>query len=216
MRSEGHVGPGNFPDNSDQILRVGNTGEQIVAALQGKFQEHMLRGNLFCYASAAAGVTLNVAGNNQPTIWNPADSGRVFIPVRAYVGYVSGTNVAGHLAWAFQNRVGGNIGTAAPISVFTDITPQPLLLGAGGVPKTRFATTVTFTAAPTYLRPFGVNTAAMAAATAVAPFPMIDDFDGMMGVMPGSALQLCANAAIAMVASVAIIGIEIPLPTQAK
>lgn len=104
-------------------------------------------------------------------------------------------------------------GTAAPLSVFTDITPVNCLLsGSGRKNKVRFATTCTFTAAPTYLRPVGISTAALAATTAVAPFSMTFDEDGGLVAAPGTALQLCGNAAIAMVASVAITGLEIPLP----
>jgi hypothetical protein len=177
-----------------------------------KWFELAARGRIFVYPTAAAGVTFAVAGNNLPTLWNPSGSNTMFIPLRVVLGYVSATNVAGHLAWAFQSNVGSAIGTAAPISVFTAITPVNGLIGGGRQPKVRFASTVTFTTAPTYLRPVGLSTAALAATTAVPPFPMSFDEDGSLILMPGNALQLCGNAAIAMVASVAIIGAEISLP----
>lgn len=212
MLLEGHVGPGVYGDSEDHILRLGVQGDLIVSELNGKYYEHLHRGNVFIYSSAAAGVTFAALGSNLPTIWNPADSGKLFVPIKVTIGYVSTTNAAGHLCWGFQNRVGSNIGTAAPISLFTDIAPVNALVGSGKASRMRFATTVTFTVAPTYLRNVGISTAAMTATTAVAPFKMDFEEDGTIGLMPGGALQLGANAAVAMVASVSIVGIELPLP----
>jgi len=173
----------------------------------------MLRGKLLIFSSAAAGLAIGVAGNNNPTIWNPAGSGRLFVPIRTLLGYVSTTQVAGHYAWAYQTDVGSAIATGAPITAFTKLPPVNALIGARNQKSPIvFATAVTFGAAPTYLRPTGLSNAAMAAATAIAPFTQILDEDGTLGLLPGCALQLCANAAVAAVQAVAIIGIDLPAP----
>lgn len=216
MLLQAQTGPAIFGDNEEHVLRIGLQGDLITSQLNGSYFEHLSRGNVFIYSSAAAGVTFAAHGNNLPTIWNPSDSGKLFVPIKVLVGYVSTTNAAGHLSWGFQERVGGNIGTAAPISIFTDISPKNALIGSGKQSRMRFATTVTFTAAPTYLRNVGISTAAMVATTVAAPFTMAFEEDGTLGLMPGSALQLGANGAIAMVAAVAIVGIEISLPQQSS
>lgn len=206
------VGLPKLADDGQPSLRSGWFADLIVSELNPKWFEWAARGYLYHYSSAAAGVTLAVAGNNLPTIWNPMGSGKLFVPLRVLLGYVSATNVAGHLSWAKQANVGSQLGTAAPFSVFTDIAAENAILGGGKKSAVRFSTTQTWTAAPTYFRPCGLSTAAMAAATAVAPFPMVFDEDGSIIVQPGNAIQLCANAAIAMVAAVSILGLELPLP----
>lgn len=208
------VGVPKCADDAEPRQRGGWFGDTIISQLMPRYFENAARGSLFIFASAAAGVTLAAPGNNLPTIWNTAGSNKLVIPVRVILGYVSATHAAGHLAWAYQNNTGANIGTASPFSVFTDIAPQNCLIGgaaqrANGI---RFSTTQTFTAPPTYLRPAGLNTAALVATTAVAPWPMTFDEDGTLVVTPGNAIQLCANAAIAMVASVAIVALVISIP----
>ena len=208
-----HVGPVKASDGINIPRRAGWFGDQMVSDLNPKWFEWVTRGFGFIYASAAAGVTFAVAGNNLPTFWNPAGSGVLFVPLRVYLGYVSATMVAGHVAWASLLNAGSQIGTGAPVVSLTDITPTNALIGVGRARRVRFATTISFTAAPTYLRPAGqVNTLAGTAAAVVAPFPMVWDEDSGLVLAPGNALQLCANAAIAMVASVAVLGLEIPLP----
>lgn len=206
------VGMSKNADDGETRLRSSWYADLMVSELNPKWFEWAARGFLFIYPTAAAGVTFAVAGNNLPTIWNPNGSNKLFVPLRVILGYVSGTHAAGHVAWASQNNVGSAIGTAAPLSVFTDITPVNGIIGLGKKSAMRFASTCTFTTAPTYLRPAGLSTAAMVATSTVAPFPMTTDEDGSIILAPGAALQLCASAAIVMVASVAIIGLELPIP----
>lgn len=209
------VGQSKWADGANPTyLRSGNLGDQIVTELNPKWYEHALRGNVFSYSSAATGITFAAnPATNQPTIWNPAGSNKLFIPVRVVLGYVSGTHSAGFLQWSFQNNVGTSLATAAPFSVFTQIAGVNAVVG-GSAPASamKFATTLTYTAAPTYLRPVGLSTAALTAATAVQPFPMSWDEDGSIILAPGSSLTLTANAAIVMVAAVTIIGLELPFP----
>lgn len=207
-----HVGPAKAADGLDIRQRAGWNADTIMSELNPKWFEWMVRGFLFWYPSAAAGVALAAAGNNQPTIWNPAGSGVLFVPLRVILGYVSTTHAAGHAAWATQQNMGSALGTAAPFSIFTNIVPTNALLGSGKTSKVRFSTTQTWSAAPTYLRPTGPSFAALAAATAVDVAPKWWDEDGGFGVAPGSAIQLCANAAVAGIYASAILGLEFPLP----
>lgn len=206
------VGMPKAGDDAEIPFRSGWFGDLIKSDLMPRFFENVARGCAFMYPSAAAGVALAAAGNNQPTIWNPAGSGVLFVPLRVILGYVSTTHAAGHVAWAFQSNVGAALGTAAPMSVFTDIAPINCLIGGGRKSKVRFATTVTFTAAPTYLRPAGPSFLAATAAAVVDINDKKFDEDGALVLPPGNALQLCANGAVAGVYASCIIGLELPLP----
>lgn len=207
-----HVGQAKASDGLDIRARAGWWGDQIKSDLNPKWFEWCARGFLFYYPTAAGGVALAAPGNNQPTIWNPAGSGVMVVPLRVIPGYVGTTHAVGHMAWARQANVGSQLGTAAPFSVFTDITPSNGLIGAGRVSKVRFSTTQTWTAAPTYLRPCGPNFLAATAAAVVDIGPKVFDEDGSLIVLPGNAIQLCANGAVAAVYASCIIALELPLP----
>ena len=168
----------------------------------------------FVYSTAATGVTLAALGTSTaPFLWNPADSGYNLVLTKCVLGYVSATNVAGHVNYGFQSNLGSAPGTGAPVVSLTQVAGRNLKIGSSVASVMRFApATVSLTAACTYLCPFGVSTAAMVATTVAAPFTMVDDIDGRIIVMPGSAISIGANASIAVVASVAFYGFEIPIP----
>lgn len=214
----GRVGVSRFPDGADADLQLGYNAEGIVTELHGKYYQNTLRGNSYMYSSAAAGVTLAALGNNLPTLWNPSGSGKNLVLNKVLIGWVSTTWAVGNIVYGYQTNVGSAIGTGAPISVFTAITPVNLNISGAGSPQAsvmRFATTVTFTTAPTFLATAGINSAALAAATAASNFIMMDDLDGRIVIGPGAALQVAANGAVAGVCIVSIYGTEIPIPTVA-
>ena len=167
----------------------------------------------FIYSTAAAGVTLAGLGTTTaPFLWNPANSNTLLVLTKVVLGYVSGTNVAGHVVYGYQNNMGSAPGTGAPVVSLTQVAGVNTKIGSSVASVMRFApATVTLTAACTYLCPMVVSTAAMIATTVAAPFRMIDDIDGRIIVMPGSAFTVAANASIAVVASVAIYGFEVPV-----
>lgn len=214
MRIEGRVGVGAFGDDSEVPPRLGNTGEQLTAHLNPKYYEQTVRGNAFVYAVPAAGAILNVLGTTSaPFLWNPAGSGKNLVITKVVAGLVAtGTTAAGHIVYGFQNNLGSQTGTAAPVVSLTAVAAVNLLMGGGKASVMRFApTTVSLTAACTFLCSMGIGQAT-AASTATSPYMAVDDVDGRIIIPPGSAFTVAASGAIASTYSISIYGLEIPIP----
>jgi len=214
-RVEMRVGPARLADDAEAAPRLGNSGEQIVQELNGRYYEQVVRGNVFIYSTAAAGIApiLPAIAAGAPAIWNPAGSGYNFIPLRLLMGYVSGANVPGFFEFAYTPNTGATVAAGQPITAFTDAAPVNALLGSGKVSKMRWAPAVaTFVANPVFLMTLGLSQFTGLAATAVAPFTLIHDFDGTLIIGPGNAVSIGCNAANTAVYSIALIGMELPLP----
>lgn len=199
MRIETHIGPAKFTDGIDDApARGGSEGQVILSELHGKYTESMLRGNIFYGATASAGIALIVPATtgNHPTLWNPFGSGVNLSLVRLVLSYVSGNNAPTAIEWAATTGAGSAAATGSPILTFTKVTPSPALIGGSGVSKAFWApATNTYTAAPVFVHPTGLSLFTGVAATAVAPFGLIVDYDGSTGIAPGAALSLCTQAA---------------------
>ena len=211
------VGPVTLSDGAhDARIRQGNAGEILVADLNPSWYEHVVRGNAFVYATAAAGVTWVAATTtqNMPMVWNPSGSGKNFVLKRVLAGYVSGAHVPGNLELGFLSNAGSQVGTAAPIVSLTQVAGKNLLIGAGNTTAMRFApATVSVTTAPTYLCTLGYSFLTALAATAATPFQM--DFQCEIIVPPGKAIFVLHNVVSTIVGSIAMIGLELPLPPTA-
>ena len=214
-RVEMRVGPARLADDAEAAPRLGNSGEQIVQELNGRYYEQVVRGNVFIYSTVAAGINpvIPITTGGNPTIWNPAGSGYNLIPMRLLMGYVSGNNVPGFFHFNITANTGANIGAGLPIVTFTDVAPVSALLGSGKTSRMRWAPAVsTFVANPVFLMTLGLSQFTGIATTAVAPWQYILDFDGTLILGPGNALTLGCNAANTSVYSIALIGMELPIP----
>lgn len=213
----------NFADGHMRArARLGSEGEMIVSRLNPRYYELATRGRMFIYSSAAAGIVLaDVTTTNQFGIWNPLGSGVLFVPFQIRIGVVSGASgIAGTVCIYYQEGVGANIGTAAPITVWTDITPRNALLGGGYRSRLRFATTNTLTAAPARFRTAAWSQMQGRTGSANSPWTMaaagfpVSQVDSVSTpqLVPGTAMFLAGNKAIALTVHVTVIGAEIPLP----
>jgi len=198
---------------------MGNSGELIVQELNGRYYEQALRGNVFIYSTAAAGLALIVAAitGNHPSIWNPTGSGYNFIPISMTLGYVSGNNAPGSLALFYTANAGSAIGTAAPVVTWTNVAPVNALIGGGRASAMKWSPAIsTYTAVPTWLCTLGISLFTGVAATATTPFQLRYDFDGTVVLPPGNALHLTSiQATTTAVFTVTIIGMELPIPPTA-
>lgn len=213
----GYVGPVSLSDGAHTgQARLGNSGELMVSKVNLDWAEHVLRGNAFVYSTAAAGVTwvAPTTTQNMPMVWNPSGSGKNFWLKRVVAGYVSGNNVPGNLELAFITAAGSQTGTAAPIVSLTQVAGVNLNLGAGNVSVMRFApAVVSVTAAPTFLCTLGLNHFTGVAATASSPFSM--DVNTEVLVPPGVAIFVCFNVVSTVIGSIALYGLELPVPPTA-
>lgn len=193
------VGPQTNPDSATPVTaRGGRMGDQIVSELHGKYYEQNSRGNVYKGLSASAGIALIVPATTggHPTLWNPTGSGVNASIIRLSLSYVSGANAPTAIEWAATLNAGSNVGTGSPIATFTTVNPSAGLVGGSVNNKVRWApTTNTFTAAPVFYEPTGIGLDTMAAASTNAPFTINVDYDGMLGLAPGTALSLCTQAA---------------------
>jgi hypothetical protein len=181
-------------------------------SLNGRFTEQMLRGYLFCYKCPAQALLLTATAGGHPTLWNPAGSGKVFVPVRLVFGFVSGTTVIGSVLIAETVLAGNGIGATAPIVTFTDVAGVPARRGAGYGSTMRWAPTVnTFTAAPTVVSATSINLGAADPTNSGHDHQMM--FDGILGFEPGSAMSLVysVTSSVALF-HVTLFGLELPYP----
>jgi hypothetical protein len=208
--SDGPLGAGSF--------RVANDGALVVCENHGKFYEQMIRGNVYFAGTAAAGATVVASASGAVGIlyWNKS-GGAVLVQdevARLEIGYISGANVPGFYAW-FYLYAGANIGTGAPIA--TVVTAGNVVNALLGGSPVKAPNVICYIGASTwagfaYLKATRMSMFTGLAATATTPFQLWEDYDGVLGMPAGMALQLNNNAAqTAVIAATATI-IEVPAP----
>ena len=177
----------------DALPVLASAREQFVADLHGKHYYAAKRGRLFIATSLTGGIALVVAATtgNHPTLWNPAGSGRNISIKRLTLGYVSGNNAPGSLAWNITKDAGSVVATGGAIETFTHVDVQSAMGGGAVDSVAKWAPAIcTFAVAPALYYTSGISLFTGVAATAVAPFPLEEDYDGMLNIKPGNALSL--------------------------
>lgn len=156
----------------------------------------------FICSSAAAGIAIiaPATGGGHPTLINPQSSTVRLDVKKLTLTYVSGNNAPGGVEWAYTLNVGTGIGpTGAPILTATrGALVQNATIGAPTNPRFLYwsPTVNTFTAAPVIVAGTGLSLFTGVAATAVAPFPLVANYEeGELSVYPGAAISLCTNVA---------------------
>jgi hypothetical protein len=199
FRFDGFVGINRMADGNVQSapLRFGRQGELIVYEDHGKFYEQTLRGNTFVGTSLTpVAIPIDSSVTVTPTLWNPLGSGVIVELVRLSLTHdITTPDIPGAMTWGFTTGTGSDIGTAAPITAFTNIPPVSLLLGSGRVSKARYGNVGTFAVAPPYLMGTGITSDTWTAASTYPPWLTQVDYDGMLLVPPGTALSLHATVA---------------------
>lgn len=203
-------------DGSTATVNLGRANELLVASLHGKYFEQCYRGNVYYISTATAGVVIPIASTVTPTysIWNPAGSGKLLIPIVTLIGWTSATAALGTFVWTATTNAGNTISAAAPIVAFGSGTPINANLGAGKISQMRAGSggTTTLQAAAIFYRGTGISMTPTTAATATAPWwTARDDWDGGAVIGPGNAIHLMASTAILVSATVTLAYAEIPL-----
>lgn len=186
---------GYSPPGTYQSPRVATYGETLTR--NDKYAA-TAAGRVCIAASATGGIALIVAATtgNHPTLWNPAGSGRNYNICKLLLGYVSGNNAPGSLAWNITTAAGAAIATGAPIVTFTTVAVQSALAGGKLDSTAQWSPAVsTYTVAPAFYRLIGLSLFTGIAATAVAPFQMEEKYDGDFVLAPGCALSLVTQQA---------------------
>lgn len=203
-------GPQTIGNNQQVQPSVTKFAETVTHEQSGQYFNQALNGQSYIYTIASQALLLSATTGNVPTIWNPVGSGVIFVPTSLTITYISGTLVVGGVVVASTLNAGSQIGTAAPIVTFTQVTPKATLRGSGFAAKCLFApTTCTFTAAPVveYATNINYNTTALVLANGM------HNFNGTLAYYPGSAMSVCYTVTTSTALfAITVCGLEIPIP----
>lgn len=169
-----------------------------VKSYEGPFSDAMLSGRVFFGTNAVAGLALitTATTGGHPTLWNPAGSGVNLSILSLEISQVDGTNAPTSIGWYVTAAAGSTYGTGAPIATFTNVAPNPALVGSSNKSKALWApTTNTFTAAPVFHANIPLNLYTCALATAAPGVIWKVDYNGALGIAPSTALSICSVAA---------------------
>lgn len=197
-------------------IRVDQSNAAVVQQAHGRYYEAVKRGNVFIGSNVITGVAIPIysAKENALTLWNPVGSGVDLVLLATFVNFVQTTNVAGSLVYGTVASPGAlaDVATGAPFATLTAATPVNALVGSSIASQAIFSPAVnTTTANPSILRGTGISFAALTAATAVAPFTMVDWVDGSIILKPNTAIQLVGTTAVAMTANQQFVWEEVPI-----
>ncbi len=211
-------------DSATATVNLGRANELIISELHGKYLEQAYRGNVFYASTATAGVTIPifVATTMTPTysIWNPAGSGKLLVPIVTLLGWTATTAALGTFIWIATTNAGSSVAPVgpptAPIVAFGTLTaPVNAYLGSGKVSQMRVSaagTTTLQTGQPKFYRNMGITTLVSDSAGTVAPWwTARDDWEGTGIIPPGNALHVAATTAILATITVTLVYAEIPL-----
>lgn len=215
LKLAGNVGPVVTADGTCPAVRQGRTGELVTTQLHGSLYETAKRENLFIVSTAAAGVTVPIYTNatQQFVIYNPISSNVDLVVSRVWIGYVSGTNVAGHYCYAASVGQGlPTAGTQALIQSSKFGANPSSGPGAGnrGVYLSPANPAVALIAG-NYLRALGVSQVVQAATATNAPWTAVDICEGGIIVPPQGILVVAANVAAASVSVISALVEEVPI-----
>jgi hypothetical protein len=183
----GAVGEQPTPDTQVPATgRQGKLGESIVAQASGKYYENASRGRIYAACDQGVGVTVQVTITTTATLslHNPAASQKRIELCKLSIAYFSGTLGAG--AWYHgSNPVGTTLPSSGTLltATCTDIGNASNAVAVG---VCRTGSTVV---AGTAMYPFA-SSLPILASTAVVPFVINEDVDGIIVLEPGGVYQL--------------------------
>lgn len=209
------VGVQNASDGAQIPQRAGNHGELITAQLGGKYQEWNRRGYLFSSAvAAAAAVPIATTLTNSPTLWNPADSNKIVVPVSVQLSLGAiGVPILQGFTISYLTNTGATVATGLPLATFTNIAPVCLRLGQATTATTKFSgAVVTFTTQPARLMDLGFGHLLEGTAASGQLYSQFSfDFEGRLLMWPGTSISLGSTIATSTTYWTTIIFAEIPL-----
>lgn len=186
----------------------------MALASSTKYLADVLAGRVFIGSTAAAGVALPVETGTAVTfgLWNTSKTKNA-VPLWISMAYVSGAITVGGFGLANQD-CGFAIGTAAPLSVFTDgvlgTSLKNAKLGGGNASEMRFTpSAATLTAGGTRCYLLGSAHEIATAGPGVAVIHK--DFNGELVVPPGQLIFPCYSIAQTGVFSISMGWAEIPI-----
>jgi len=189
------VGPRVVNDGGQDVLRLDKTGALVVTGAHGYNQESVLRGQVYTASVKSATVTVTTdisplpatTGRALLAIYNPPNSGKNLVVLKAGVSTVSGTP-----GGPFYLDV---VPPGATIALTNVTANQPVnnmtFTPGGGVAKVFAAAVPVNSVVATMLRPLGGPAAVAAGA---GPYQVDELIDGAIIVPQGGMLVISAHA----------------------
>lgn len=197
MLSEIRTGSIVSSDGAVNPARNDKTGALVVTDAHAKYQEAVIRGNVFIASNTAVqALSTNSTTATGLILSNPAGSGKNLVLLRVQVALAS--LPAGQSTLILTGNT-NPLGTATTHT--TPLTIQNALIGSGKN-SVAFADSSATIANATIIKVVPAGTAAtVAASTAFPPFINMD-VDGLVTLTPGTCISLqCLTTAISVVAS---------------
>lgn len=176
-----------------------NWGDLLVSPVGGECFEWARQGYVFVARSgAAAAIPVNSAMTNAPTLWNPADSNKIVVPILISLSAAAlGTQVIDGFTLSVEANMEAAAGTGKPFPTFTNIAPVSTRVGQAAVATTKFANAaVTWTTQPTVLLDLGMGQWVSGTAATGSPYNNHQfKLDGSVIMLPGTAISVGAATA---------------------
>ena len=199
-----------------RAMSGGRWGQGVVSQWWGKYAELALNGYVFvATGAAAAAVPIATTLTNSPTLWNPADSNKLVVPLRVNLSLGAvGTPILQGFTISYLKNTGSTVATGLPHATFTNVAPVNIFLGKGTTATTKFAgATVTFTTQPARLMDLGFGHHLEGAAASGQLYSGFGyDFDGTLLMPPGTSISLGSTIATSTTYWTSIVFAEMPLP----
>lgn len=195
-------------DGSSESLNMDNWGNLRMSQVGPKYLEWNRRGLIFtARPTAAAALVIFSTATNAPTLWNPADSGKLVVPLFINLHPVAvASAVHTGVVLGLKSACGSAAATGAPFPTFTEKAPTCNCPAAGKTSTTKFAdNVVTFTAIPSVFMDLGMYQAA-----AGLPTPSHYAFDGELLLGPGDAMTIMGQAASVNTYWISVVFAELP------
>lgn len=210
----GQLGP--FQDDLPYNPRGDNYGNLGVTTVGPKFLEWTRRGLVYATnvsPAAPAAIPIYSTATNSPTLWNPADSGKMVVPIRLNLGVAAiATYLDDSIMLATTTNTGSAVGTGAVFATFTNIAPVNCLVG-GPTGKAKFSgAVVTWTVQPTVFQNLGISVWAAGTEANLEYSYLGYDFDGTVVLPPGTAISVVGVVATSTTFVTSIIFAELPMP----
>jgi hypothetical protein len=187
---EGIAGARTLAAGQSGAFRLGTQAELVTGQATGKYTQAVVSGKVFAAATAASGVAPGTAIGTTAaySLYNPQGSGYNLILLGFSLGYVSGTLGAGML-----NLI-GHLSPSQAAHSGTGITARNCLVGNSSSGVGLAFTTATVPASGVILATLADLQASLAS-TAVAPWSVWTDLDGMFAIAPGAGVSIQGTAA---------------------
>lgn len=189
-----------------------------VSKIGGDFVDWVRKGYVFTgFTATPLSILKYDSATNVPSLWNPADSDRIVIPISLALGLsAAGTEVIHSIGINYKLNCGSGLGTAATYSAFTEVAAVNNLLGGGVVQKAKWSpATNTLTAVGTLFMLTGIGLWLENTTDTETPYSSKFDFNGTLALKPGAAIQVVATpAASSSTYSVALTWAELPYDSE--